>query len=134
MIEKILPVIIAVIAMQFLIRFMQKKRSENKSTARDYDYKKKIDQFMKVSNYDEGVGNDRILTDEIRSGLGKPDLLLGIPDSMREIRKELNLIIDGVTYGVRSKIGKNPVIEVKYKDPEKMFDEIVQIIKKHKLS
>ncbi len=134
MLEKVLPIIIAVIAMQFLIRFMQKKRSQNKTVPRDYDYKKKIDQFMKVSNYDEGAGSDRILADEIRSGLGKPDLLLGIPDSMRETRKELNLIIDGVTHGVRSKIGKNPVIEVKYKDPVRMFDEIVEIIKKHKLS
>ncbi len=132
MLEKILPVIIAVIAMQFLIRFMQKKRSENKTTTRDYDYKKKIDQFMRVSNYDEGVGSDRILVDEIRSGLGKPELLLGIPDSMREIRKDLNLIIDGVTHGVRSKTGKNTATEVKYKDPAGMFDEIVEIIKKHK--
>ena len=133
MLETILPVIIAVIAMQFLIRFMQKKRSENKTTTRDYDYKKKIDQFMKVSNYDEGVVSDRILADEIRSGLGKPEILLGIPDSMREIRKELNLIIDGVTHGVRSKTGKNPVTEIKYKDPAGMFDEIVKIIKKHKM-
>jgi hypothetical protein len=44
----------------------------------------------------------------------------------------LNLIIDGVTHGVRSKTGKNPVIEVKYKDPARMFDEIVEIIRKHK--
>lgn len=133
MLDKVLPIIIAIIAMQFLIRFMQKKRNSNKTPVRDYDYKKKIDQFMKVSNYDEGVANDRILIDEIRSGLGKTELLLEIPDSMREIRRELNLIIDGVTHGVKSKIGKNPVIEIKFKDPGRMFDEIVEIIKKHKL-
>lgn len=133
MLDKVLPIIIAIIAMQFLIRFMQKKRNSNKTPVRDYDYKKKIDQFMKVSNYDEGVANDRILIDEIRSGLGKTELLLEIPDSMREIRRELNLIIDGVTHGVKSKIGKNPVSEIKFKDPGRMFDEIVEIIKKHKL-
>jgi len=134
MIEKIIPIILAIIALQFLIRFMQKKKKNKTVSTRDFDYKKKIDQFMKVTNYDEGVNNERILTDEIRTGLGKPDLLLGIPDNMREVRRDLNLIIDAVTEGVKSKVSKNPMIEIKYNEPVKMLDEIVQVIKKHKLT
>jgi len=134
MLEKVIPVIIAVIALQFIIRFMQKKKKEKTSTTRDFDYKKKIDQFLKVTNYDEGVSNERILVDDIRSGLGKPDIILGIPETMRDVRKDLNLIIDAVTHGVKDKIGKNPTIEINYNNPGKMFDEIVEVIKKHKLN
>lgn len=133
MLEKVLPVIIAVIALQFIIRFMQKKRREKTPTTRNFDYKKKIDQFLKVTNYDEGVSNERILIEDIHSGLGKPDIILGIPENMRDVRKDLNLIIDAVTHGVKDKIGKNPSIEISYNSPAKMFDEIVEVIKKHKL-
>ena len=134
MFEKIIPVIVALIALQFLIRFMNKKRQSQQTSTREFDYKKRIDEFMRISNYDEGANHDRILTDEIRSGLGKPELLLEIPDSMREVRRGLNLIIDAVTHGVKAKIGTNPSHDIKYNSPDMMFDEIVEVIKRHKIS
>ncbi len=133
MLEKVIPIILAIIALQFVIRFMQKNKKAKSVNTRNLDYKAKIDQFMKVTNYDEGTNDERILTDEIRSSLGKPDLLLEIPDSMREVRRDLNLIIDAVTHGVKSKISKNPTDEIKYNNPDKMMDEIVEIIKRHKM-
>jgi hypothetical protein len=133
MFEKIIPVIVALIALQFLIRFMNRKKKGNQESSRNLDYKKRIDDFLKISSYDEGTNNDRILSNEIRSGLGKPELLLEIPDSMRDVRRSLNLIIDGVTQGVKAKIGTNPVHEIKYNAPEKMFDEIVEVINRHKI-
>jgi len=133
MFEKIIPVFIALIALQFLIKFINRRRLNKKSPVRDFDYKKKIDEFMKVSNFDEGVNNERILNDELRSGLGKPELMLGIPESMRDVRKGLNLIIDGVTHGIKSKISVNPVDEIKYNNPGQMFDEIIEVINKHKI-
>ena len=135
MLEKIFPVIIALIALQILIRYRNKNKKNVKHTSRrDFDYKKKIDEFMKVSNYDEGVNREQVLIDGIHSGLGKPELILGIPDSMRDVRKNLNLIIDGVTYGVKGKIGSGPVDEIKYNSPDKMFDEIVEVINRHKIN
>lgn len=133
MFEKVIPVIIALIALQFLIRFMNKRKVSKPVQARNLDYKKKIDQFMQVSNYDEGVNSDRILTEEIRSGLGKPELMLEIPDSMRDVRRNLNLVIEGVSHGVKSKIGSNPASDIKYNSPDKMFDEIVAVINRHKI-
>lgn len=134
MFEKVIPVIAALIALQFLIRFMNRKKQNNQISTREFDYKKRIDEFLKVSSYDEGVNHDRILTDEIRSGLGKPELLLEIPDSMRDVRRNLNLIIDGVTQGVKAKTGTNPALEIKYNSPDKMFDEIVEVINRHKIT
>lgn len=133
MFEKIIPVIVALIALQFLIRFMNKKKQSQQTSTRDFDYKKRIDEFMRISNFDEGTNNERILTDEVRSGLGKPELILEIPDSMRDVRRSLNLIIDGVTQGVKAKIGTNPAHEIKYNSPDKMFDEIVEVINRHKI-
>ena len=133
MFEKIIPVIVALIALKFLIRFMNKKRQNSPASTRDFDYKKRIDEFMKISNYDEGTNNDRILSDEVRSGLGKPELLLEIPDSMRDVRRSLNLVIDAVTQGVKAKIGSNPPQEIKYNSPDKMFDEIIAVINRHKI-
>lgn len=134
MFEKVIPVIVALIVLQFLIRFLNRKNKNKQPSARDFDYKKRIDDFLKISSYDEGTNNDRILSDEIRSGLGKPELLLEIPDSMRDVRRSLNLIIDGVTQGVKAKIGTNPVHDIKYNSPDKMFDEIVEVINRHKIS
>jgi hypothetical protein len=133
MFEKVIPVIIALIALQFLIRFMNKRRASKPVQTRTQDYKKRIDEFLRVSNFDEGANSDRILTDEIRSGLGKPELMLEIPDSMRDVRRNLNLIIDAVTHGVKSKIGSNPASEIKYSSPDKMFEEIVAVINRHKV-
>lgn len=134
MFEKLIPVILALLAVQILIRVMQKKRRTNQSPSRNFDYKKRIDQLMKISNYDEGVNSEQAMIDEIRSGLGKPDMISGIPDNMRSVRRDLNLIIDAVTQGVKSKTGKTPVDAVRYHSPEKMFDEIVEVIRKHSVS
>jgi len=133
MFERIIPVVIALIALQFLVRYMNKKRMNKRNSSRDFDYKNKIDQFLRISNYDEGTNNERILTDEIRSGLAKPELMLEIPDSMRDVRKGLNLIIDGVTHAVKGKISSRPGADNKYKNTAEMFDEIVEVIKKHKI-
>ncbi len=133
MLEKVIPVIIALVALQLMLKFMSSRRKKKQNVTRDFDYKKKIDNFLKVSNYDEGVNTEQILTDELRSGLGKPDLMLGIPDSMREVRRGLNLIIDGVTHGVKGKVNANTQDEIKYNSPDKMFDEIIEVINKHKI-
>lgn len=133
MFERIIPIIIALLALQLLLKFLKKQKMnrQTQSSSRDFDYKKKIDEFLKVSNYDEGINDERILTDKVRSGLGKPDLLLEIPESMRDVRRSLNLIIDGVTHGVKGKIGSVPGQAGKYDSPEKMFDEIVEVINRH---
>lgn len=133
MFEKIIPVIAAVLVLQFLIRFMQKKKKEKNSQPRNFDYKKKIDQFMKYSNYDEGVNSEKLLIEDIRTGLGKTEFFSGIPEDKREVRRELNLIIDAVTHGIRSKLGSNSTDEMKYNNPEKMFDEIVKVINNYKI-
>jgi len=49
---------------------------------------------------------------------------------MRDVRKNLNLIIDGVSHGVKAKVGEKSDI-IKYNNAEEMFDEIVDVINKH---
>ena len=132
MFEKIIPLIIALFAFQFFIRYMNKRKKNNQSSVRNFDYKKRIDEIMKISNYDEGVNAGQLLKNDIRSGLGKPELMLGIPDNMRDVRSGLNLIIDAVTNGVKGKIGSLPAGDNMYKDSAAMFDEIIEVIKKHK--
>jgi len=132
MLEKILPVIAMLVALQLLLRFMQRRRkTERQGPSRYSEYKEKIDRFMKISNYDEGADYDRIFSDEIRSGIARPELIMGIPESMRDVRKDLNLIIDGVNHAVGAKIHSDRSDDVKYRDPAKMFDELVEVIKKH---
>lgn len=134
MLEKIIPVIIALIAIQFLIRYTNSKRKKNTElTSERRDYKKRIDEFMRISNSDEGINTGRIAGDEVKSSLGRPDIIMNIPDNMRDVRKNLNLIIDGVTHGLKSKTGSPDESEIKYRDPSVMFDEIVEIIKKHRI-
>lgn len=133
MFERVIPIIIALVALQLLVRYMNNRRVKKKAVPRDFDYKRKIDQFLKISNYDEGINNERILTDEIRSGLAKPDLLLEIPDSMRDVRRGLNLIIDGVTHAVKGKIGAKNSGDISYNNAAGMFDEIVEVINRHKI-
>ncbi|MCL2154521.1 MAG: hypothetical protein FWH53_02530 [Leptospirales bacterium] len=131
MFEKFIPVIIVLILIQLVIRFMKMKNSRPKVDSRNFDYKKRIDDFMKISNYDEGVGAGRKLSEEVRQGLGG-DLIMGIPESMRDVRKNLNLIIDGVSHGVKAKIGERSDI-IKYNNAAEMFDEILAIINRHKV-
>jgi len=132
MLEKILPVIAMLVALQLLLRFMQRRRkTESQGSSRYSEYKEKIDRFMKISNYDEGADYDRVFSDEIRSGIAKPELIMGIPESMRDVRKGLNLIIDGVNHAVRAKTGTPGTGDIKYRDAAGMFDELVEVIKKH---
>ena len=131
MFEKLIPVIVILILIQFFVRFMNSRKSKQKANTRKFDYKRRIDEFIKISSYDEGVGAGNKLSEEVRQGLGG-QLVLDIPDSMRDVRKDLNLIIDGVSHAVRAKIGEKSDI-VKYNNSAEMFDEILEIINKHKV-
>jgi len=131
MFEKIIPIIAALILLQFAMKFLISRKSKQKVNTNRFDYKKRIDEFMKISNYDEGVGAGNKLSEDVRQGLSG-DLLLDIPESMRGVRKDLNLIIDGVIHGVKAKIGERANME-KYNNAAEMFDEILEIINRHKL-
>ena len=131
MFEKLVPIIFILIVIQLAMKFINKNKSKPRVDSRHFDYKKRIDDFMRISNYDEGVGAGRKLTGEVHQGLGG-DLISGIPDNMRDVRKNLNLIIDGVSCAVKAKIGEKSDV-VKYTDEAEMFDEIVEIINRHKI-
>lgn len=137
MFERILPVIIALVILQILIRFMQKrKKREHKlhGSSRYSEYRDKVDRLMKAGNFEDAGNYDRILSDEIRSGIAKPELIMEIPDSMRDVRRGLNLIIDGVNHAVKAKTGNESGDEIKFKDAAQMFDELVEVVKKHQVS
>lgn len=53
-----------------------------------------------------------------------------IPENMREVRRDILHIREAASVGLRAKIGRD-VSDSKYTEPEKMFDEIVEVIKKH---
>jgi hypothetical protein len=131
MFEKLIPIILVLILMQVAIKFINKNRRKPRVNSRNFDYKKRIDDFMRISNYDEGVGAGRKLAGEVQQGLGN-DLILGIPENMRDVRKDLNLIIDGVSCAVKAKIGEKSDV-IKYTNGAEMFDEIVEIINRHKV-
>lgn len=133
MFEKIIPVIIALIALQLLIKYINKRKKNNPSPSRNLDYKTKIDQYLKIGNFDEGLNNQKLFRDEIRTKLGNPDLMMDVPDSMNDVRRSFYLIIDGVTHAVKAKTGSKSGDDIKYNMPEKMFDEIVEVIKRHKI-
>ena len=131
MLETIIPIVAVLIFIQIAIRYMNTKKSKQKPSSRNFDYKKRIDEFMRISNHDEGVGVGSKLSEEARQSLGG-DLILGIPESMRGVRKDLNLIIDGVSHAVKAKAGEKSDI-TKYSNAEEMFDEILEIVNRHKL-
>jgi hypothetical protein len=131
MFEKFVPIILILIAIQVVVKFMNRKKSTSRADSHHLNYKKRIDEFMRVSNYDEGVGAGRKLAGEVQQGLGG-DLISGIPDNMRDVRKNLNLIIDGVSCAVKAKIGEKSDM-IKYTNGAEMFDEIVEIINRHKI-
>jgi len=133
MFEKIIPVIVALIALQLLVKFKNKRKNNYNAQSRGLDYKERINQFLKISSFDQGANNEKILIDEILSNLGDPELQNEIPDDMPDIRRELYLIIDGVTHAVKGKIGSKNNENIKYNSPGKMFDDIVEVIKKYKL-
>ncbi len=133
MFEKILPVILALIALQFIVRFMGRKKTPKKPVWKEIDYKRKIDELMKIGNFDDANTTGKSLQEEVKARLARPELYMDIPDDMRDVRRGLNILIDAVTAGVRAKTGSGKVDLSHYKDPAKMFDELVEIVKKHKV-
>ena len=132
MFEKILPVIMALVALQLIVRFMARKKSGKPSAWRELDYKRKIDELMKIGNFDDANTTGKSLQEEVKARLAKPELYMEIPDDMRDVRRGLNLVIDAVTTGIRAKTGSGQRDMSNYNDPAKMFDEIVEVVKKHK--
>ena len=133
MIEKIIPVLVALIALQFIIRFISRKKPPKPSAWRDLDYKRKIDELMKIGNFDDVNTTGKSLQEEVKSRLATADLYMEIPDNMRDVRRGLNLVIDAVITGVKAKGGGGTPDAGNYKDPAGMFDEIVEVVKKHKV-
>lgn len=126
MFEKFVPILLALIALQFIIRFMQKRKGQvTQSQWRTIDYKKRREAIMKGRNPDEeGMAAPK----GIRF-LGIDDFN-AIPENMREVRRDILHIREAASVGLRAKIGRD-VSDSKYTEPEKMFDEIVEVIKKH---
>lgn len=135
MFEKILPVILVLVLLQLLIRFMQKRRSKVQSygSSRFSEYRDKIDRLMKIDNFDDVKDRDRVLADEIRRGIAGPELMMQIPDNMRDVRRGLNLLIEGVNHGVKAKTGSLTGDVIKFRDADLMFDELVEVVKKHQV-
>ena len=133
MIEKVLPVIIALVFLQLLIRFISRKKTTKPSAWRDLDYKRKIDELMKIGNFDDAITTGKSLQDEVKARLAKPELYMEIPDNMRDVRRGLNILIDAVITGIKAKTGSGKGDMSHYKDPAKMFDELVEVVKKHKV-
>jgi hypothetical protein len=135
MLEKILPVIAMLVALQLLLRFMQRRRKarERGAPSRYSEYRDRIDRLIKVSNYDDGTDYEKKFSDEIRSGIANPELMMEIPENMRDVRRGLNLIIEGVNCAVKAKIGLRHADETKYRDPSVMFDELVNVVNKYRI-
>jgi len=93
MFEKILPLIIVLIALQLLMKYKNSKKKDNPAPSRNFDYKQRINEFLKISDYDLKVKNEKQFADEIRLKMVKPDMQVDIPDSMQDVRRNLNLII-----------------------------------------
>lgn len=132
MFEKILPIIIALIALQLIVRFISRKKTEKTSAWRELDYKRKIDELMKIGNFDDANTTGKSLQDEVKARLAKPELYMEIPDNMRDVRRGLNLLIDAVITGIKAKTGSGTGNTAGYNAPDKMFDELVEVVKKHK--
>ncbi|HOP63514.1 MAG TPA: hypothetical protein PK358_10150 [Spirochaetota bacterium] len=127
MFEKFIPVFIALIALQFIIRFMQKRKNKvQESEWRKIDYKKRIDSLMKGRDPDAVTQAPRGIT-----LVGLEDYS-AIPEDMRGIRKDINHIREAVSIGLRAKIGRDVSVS-RFDKPEEMFDEILEVIRKHEL-
>jgi len=125
MFEKFIPILIALIALQFIIWIMQKKRARvTESEWKKIDYKKRMDSLLK------GKDPDITEADDVISKSPWAEELSMIPDDMRDVRKDLNLIREAVPVALRARIGKT-IYESRFREPENMFDEIVEVVKKH---
>ncbi len=125
MFEKIIPILLALIALQFIIRVMQKKKAfVPKSGRRDFDYKQRINDLMK--------GRDPEYTGHSSKGItlvGIEDFS-AIPGDKRDLRRDIINMREAISAGLRAKIGKD-VSDSKYKEPDLMFDEIVRVIDRY---
>jgi len=125
MFEKIIPILVALIALQFIIRVMQKKRAGTpRSELRNIDYKKRIDALMKGRDPEHETHTSRGIT------LVGIDDFSAIPEDKRDVRRDIIHIREAVSAGLRAKIGRD-VSESKYREPDLMFDEIVRVIDRH---
>jgi len=88
---------------------------------------------MKISNFDDVNTTGKSLQDEVRARLANADLHREIPDNMRDLRRGLNILTDAVITGIRAKTGSGKGDMSHYRDAEKMFDELVEVVKKHKI-
>lgn len=125
MFEKIIPVLVALIALQFIIRVMHKKRTNPTPSAwKEVDYRKRIDLLMK------GREPDGIPRDNKGITLIGIEDFAAIPGDMRSVRRDLLHVREGLSTGLRAKIGRD-VSNSKFTDPDKMFDEIVEVVNRH---
>jgi len=125
MFEKIIPILVALIALQFIIRVMRKKKSEvPQSSWRNVDYRKRIDTLMKSRDHDSSDITSKGIT-----LIGFEDFS-AIPDDMRNVRQDVIRIREAVSAGLRAKIGRD-ASESKYREPDLMFDDIVRVIDRY---
>ncbi|HOP29969.1 MAG TPA: hypothetical protein P5120_13660 [Spirochaetota bacterium] len=125
MFEKVIPILVALIALQFIIRVMQKKKaSVPKSEWREIDYKKRIDDLMKGRDPEGTVRSPKGIT-----LIGIEDFS-AIPDDKRDVRRDILHIREAVSIGLRSKLGRD-VSDSKYREPDLMFDDIVRVIERY---
>ncbi len=133
MFEKIIPVIIALIALQLILKYKNKQKNNQSASTRNFDYKRRINEFVKAGNPDKAAINEKPFMDDIQLKLSKPDLLMSIPENMKGLRRDFKLIVEGVTYAVKGKIGTITDADKKYDSPEKMFDEILEVVNRHRI-
>lgn len=125
MFEKIIPILVALIALQFIVRVMRKKKSEiPQSSWRNVDYRKRIDTLMKRREHDSSDREPRGIT-----LIGFEDFS-AIPDDMRNVRQDVIRIREAVSTGLRAKIGRD-TSESKYREPDLMFDDIVRVVDRY---
>jgi len=125
MLEKIIPIIIALIALQLLLRIMQKRKGKVvDSQWRTIDYKKRIDTLMK------GTESDNISKDIKGIVLIGLEDFRSIPDDRRELRKGIFLIKDALSDSIKAKIGRP--VSGNFNNPEEIFDEIIKVIEQHR--
>ncbi len=125
MLEKIIPIIIALIALQLLLRIMQKRKGKVvDSQWRTIDYKKRIDTLMK------GTESDNISKDIKGIVLIGLEDFRSIPDDRRELRKGIFLIKDALSDSIKAKIGRP--VSCNFNNPEEIFDEIIKVIEQNR--
>lgn len=133
MFEKIIPVFIAIIALQIFIKFVNRQKNNRRVSSRDFDYKQRINEFMKMGASYKDPDNVKMNKDEIRLKSLESDLMMDIPGNMSETRRDLHLIIEGVSHAVKGKTGSNTGDDAGYDSPEQMFDELVEVINRHRI-